>query len=89
MRPDAHIQSVLEHEQGHFDLCEVYTRKLKERMGSIDLAGPNVKQDLMRIYAELSNEYEARQQAYEHETVHGTNIAVQKKWQEIIAKELM
>jgi hypothetical protein len=89
VRSDAHIQSVLEHEQGHFDLCEIYTRKLKKCMDGIDLNMPGVKQELMRVYSELSNEYEARQQAYEHETIHGTNIAEQKRWQEMIARELI
>jgi len=89
VRPDARIPSILDHEQGHFDLCEVYTRKLKKLLGNIDLNSPNFKQELMRIYSQVSNEYETRQQAYEQETTHGTNIAQQKRWQGMIACELM
>jgi len=88
VRSDARIQSILDHEQGHFDLCEIYTRKLKQRIGSLDLKLPDAKQALMRIYSEVSNEYEMRQQAYEQETTHGTNISEQKKWQDAIAAEL-
>ena len=89
VRPDARIPSILNHEQGHFDLCEVYTRKLKERMKNFDISMPGVKQELMNIYAEVSKEYEARQQCYEVETVHGTNLDVQRRWQDMIAHELM
>ena len=89
VRPDAKIQSILAHEQGHFDLCEIYTRKLRERMSKFDFNVPDVTQALMSIYSAVSNEYESRQQAYEQETIHGTNMMQQKKWLEIIARELM
>ena len=88
VRTDAHIPSILDHEQGHFDLCEIYTRQLRDRMRDIDPAAPGMKDLLMQIYAEVSNEYEARQQAYEQETIHGTDLATQKKWQQAIAAEL-
>ena len=88
VRTDARITSILDHEQGHFDLCEIYTRKLRDRMQDIDLSTPGIKQTLMQIYTDLSREYEARQQAYEQETIHGTDIATQKRWQQMIAEEL-
>lgn len=88
VRPDAQIQSILDHEQGHFDLCELYTRVLRDRMAGIDLLKPGVKQQLMQIYADVSREYEERQQAYEEETAHGTIIGEQKRWQGLIAAEL-
>jgi hypothetical protein len=89
VKEDARIQSILDHEQGHFDLCEIYTRKLKQRIAAIDMNADGVKQQLMHIYSEVSSEYEARQQAYELETTHGTVMAEQKRWQQMIADELM
>ena len=89
VRADAKMPSILDHEQGHFDLCEIYTRKLKNRMNSFDFNVPDVKQALMSIYSEINNEYESRQQAYEEETTHGTNIPQQKKWQDMMIHELM
>ncbi len=88
VRADAKMPQILEHEQGHFDLCEIYTRKLRERMNGFDTNTANMKQALMNIYNEISEEYEARQQAYERETTHGTNIPEQKKWVDIISHEL-
>jgi len=88
VRSDAKISSILEHEQGHFDLCEIYTRKLRDRMSKFDCNAPNVMQSLMSVYTAINNEYETRQQAYEQETIHGTNIEQQKRWGEMIAREL-
>lgn len=88
VKEDARIGSILAHEQGHFDLCEVYTRKLRASVSGINLASPTAKQELMKVYSALSDEYEVRQQAYERETAHGTRIAQQVRWQEMIAREL-
>lgn len=88
VKEDARIESILTHEQGHFDLCELYTRILRQRLNSIDLTGANVKQELMTIYSAVNDAYEARQQAYEHETAHGTIIAEQQRWDMTIGQEL-
>ena len=89
VRADAKLQSILDHEQGHFDLCEIYTRKLKDRIAKFDSNIPDMMKELMRIYTEVNNEYEARQQAYEKETTHGTNMPEQKRWTDMIGSELM
>jgi len=88
VRSDAKIQSILDHEQGHFDLCEIYTRMLKARMNSFDFNAPNVKNALMNIFNEVNDAYEVRQQQYESETVHGTDFPEQRKWQRAIIQEL-
>ncbi len=88
VRPDAKEPSILEHEQGHFDLCEIYTRKLRARMEQFDFSVADIRAALMNIYEDISREYENRQKAYEQETVHGTNFTAQKHWREMIALEL-
>ena len=88
VRADAKIPSILDHEQGHFDLCEVYTRKLRAQMANVDMNLPDVKYELMRVYSDVCNAYEMRQQAYELATNHGTDIARQKLWDDEIAREL-
>ena len=57
-------------------------------MKKFDFNARDIKLALMAIYNEVSNEYESRQQAYERETIHGTNLSAQKKWVEMIAREL-
>ena len=87
-RPGEIDNDVLAHEQGHFDLCELYTRKLRERMSSVKVDVHTLKPILSRIYEQLQREYVARQHAYEAETAHGINIPEQKRWQEQLEKEL-
>jgi len=88
VRSDAKIASILLHEQGHFDLCEIYTRKLRTMMSNFDFHIADVKGSLMAIFSKVNDEYELRQQAYEAETIHGTNEVQQKKWLQIINNEL-
>lgn len=68
VRSDAKIASILVHEQGHFDLCEIYTRKLRAMMSNFDFSVADAKSSLMAMFSKVNDEYELRQQAYEAET---------------------
>lgn len=85
---DAKLPEILEHEQGHFDLCEIYTRKLKVALESVDFDKPNARKTLYDTYYRINAEYEDRQQRYEDETTHGTIDKEQKRWTSNIAHEL-
>ena len=87
-KPQYMDDRVLAHEQGHFDLCEVYTRKLRKRLHAANINVGNMKTTLKSIYKEVQEAYIARQEAYEHETQHGVDVEIQKEWQENIAEEL-
>lgn len=88
VRGDEKMPEILAHEQGHFDLCEIYTRKLRSKIAAATLNVNNLRATLEHIYESVNNEYEARQQAYEDETHHGTLAAQQQKWLLTIAQEL-
>jgi len=88
VRSDAKMASILVHEQGHFDLCEIYTRRLRTLMNNFDFHVADARGSLMAIFSKVNDEYELRQQAYERETTHGTNEEQQKKWLQIISSEL-
>ena len=87
-RPEEMNEYVLAHEQGHFDLCELYTRKLRERMSQARVDVNTLRPTLRGIYEKLQSEYRARQEQYERETAHGVNLSEQERWQEILEKEL-
>jgi len=88
VRHDDADDRVLNHEQGHFDLCEVYTRILRREIANANITGANMKRELERIYTSVNREYEARQQAYEAETGHGTIAAAQQQWNVWITGQL-
>lgn len=79
---------ILAHEQCHFDICELYTRKLRERMGNVKVSVETLKTTLRSIYTELQKEYIQRQEQYEEETGHGVVADEQARWQKMIAMEL-
>jgi hypothetical protein len=83
MRPE-----VLQHEQTHWDICELYTRKMQARYDAAHITGSNLHQLVGRIYDEVSNEYFARQERYEQDTEHGTIPEEQERWSVMIAREL-
>ena len=88
VKPDAHIASILVHEQGHFDLCELYTRKLRQQMALVDMGSDDLEKQLIETYNAVNAEHEAAQQRYEAETIHGTNEVSQAHWTNYLTTQL-
>lgn len=79
---------VLQHEQSHFDICELYTRKLRERFSKASVNVHNMQTVIRNIYEATEREYAARQQRYEDETRHGIIGREQQRWTDMINREL-
>ena len=78
---------VLQHEQLHFDLTELYARKLRQAVSKLsakDRTWPTVS----KIYQDLNRECNQRQNAYDKETEHGIKASIQKTWNGQIEAEL-
>jgi hypothetical protein len=89
VRPDQkHRADLLEHEQGHFDLCEVYTRKLRKKLEEKQLTAFNLNTDANVIFKEIYASYLERQEEYEKETGYGLDRKKQIEWTITIGKEL-
>lgn len=88
VRPEQRKDDVLRHEQGHWDICELYTRIMRERFEAAHITGTNLKTEVQRIYNEVTQEYLRRQQQYEEETQHGTVASEQARWDSQIAADL-
>jgi hypothetical protein len=86
--PDFRNSKILEHEQAHFDLCELYTRKFRELAYKRMVPGANYKKVVSDAYDQVYAEYETQQQKYDAETEHGNNKEAQRRWQEFIDREL-
>jgi hypothetical protein len=80
--------SILQHEQTHFDICELYTRKMRERFSKANINVRNLQQVVRSIYQSTHGEYVARQQRYEEETQHGIIDDAQARWTRMIDEEL-
>lgn len=85
---------LLNHEQRHFDITELWTRKMKEELKAWD--GMDVRAFLGRegdkktqeIYDRLYEKMEEEQRRYDRETDHGTIKEQQVKWDLDIAGRL-
>lgn len=81
---------LLLHEQKHFDLCEVFRRKLVQRLEegnpyAFDSFSAEVGKTFNTIFAEYTKE----QDHYDHETNHSQKKEEQIKWNNFIEKELL
>jgi hypothetical protein len=71
---------ILAHEQGHFDIAEVYARKLNQRMSEYKFDRKTYQKDLKKIYDEVIEEKEETQNRYDRETRHSINKDKQYEW---------
>lgn len=85
---NTHDDEILIHEQGHFDICELYTRRLKECISMTRITGKDITVILEDIYNKVNLEYQSFQQAYESETEHGLNDKLQLEWNVKITSKL-
>ncbi len=79
----------LKHERGHFNICEIYARKLRQRILKKDfLKVKNIKKEISEMYNKIMDELKAEQDKYDKQTEHSMNMAQQKKWEDKIQADL-
>ena len=85
--PSAACTSLLEHEQGHFDLTEAYARRAALIIESTRLYGTDkyaVEQQLFDRFSAIRDEIylqaDRATQRYDDETNHGLNATEQARW---------
>jgi hypothetical protein len=90
VKPDKKTDKLLEHEQGHFDITELFARKLREELKKIkcDQDLEKSEQQINQIYNRIVREENAEQEKYDTETNHGTNEAKQREWNQKIKSQL-
>jgi CRP-like cAMP-binding protein len=79
---------MLQHEQLHFDICELMARRLRLRISQLsktggDVFAPSFEVEIKRLLAE----YKTLQKDYDRETDHGSKVAQQQSWRDRIKRE--
>lgn len=77
---------VLAHEQGHMDICEIYTRRLRARLPKH--CGPAAKDRIDALYQQTLDAWCAEEDRYDAETNHSEIKEAQQAWSAKIAAEL-
>ena len=78
---------ILKHEQGHFDIAEIFARKLNKEV-TLFLAKSKRHEELNGIYTKVMNEKRDTQQLYDEETNHSINKSQQAAWNKKIEEML-
>jgi hypothetical protein len=91
VRPDGKTPELLRHEQGHFDMAEVYARRLSKavldaRIGCGDTANANAAGE--KVVGEFQREWQEAEREYEGDTKYGTDLRKQDAASSRIAADL-
>ncbi len=79
---------ILRHEQGHFDIAEIFARKLNKKMTEYQFDKTTSKSDLKNIYSGVTAEKETFQDLYDKETDHSRKKEIQEEWLKKIVRML-
>ena len=79
---------VLSHEQGHFDIAEIFARKLFDALRKYRPEPKNIPRDVNKIYQEMMKKYYERQGEYDKETNFSMDKQKQEEWLQKINNEL-
>ncbi len=88
-RPERNLTPyLLQHETGHFNISEVFARKLQEAFDNYTLThrhSENTQSDLDMIYKSVMEQKKAVQAQYDEQTNHAKNKEAQEAWDAKIA----
>lgn len=80
--------TLLAHEQLHFDICELNIRHLRKRLLNSTLNPMEFDTQIKTLFDQVWNEYQNQQQHYDEETGHGIITDKQQYWQAEIRSQL-
>lgn len=95
VRPAGNSEFVLAHEQLHFDISELYARKIRAALEEIEVEGDDpvrvrfdLEERLWRVRGELLAELSETQERYDRDCGRGKHKRKQKSWQKKIETQL-
>jgi hypothetical protein len=81
-------RALLAHEQLHFDLAELYGRKIRKQFVAMGAQGIETLGDYKKSVKVLLNEFKRKSVSYDKETKHGRIEEEQKEWERYVKAEL-
>lgn len=79
---------LLNHEQKHFDISELYARKLRMSLSKVKLTTQNYDKVIKKLYNDNFESLNKFQDAYDDATHHGIDKNQQKIWDNLVEEEL-
>ncbi|WP_339755286.1 DUF922 domain-containing protein [uncultured Winogradskyella sp.] len=78
---------ILGHEQLHFDITELYTRKFRQQLERL-VVNQNVREQMQRLHTSTNKAVSETQKRYDVQSNHSINKEMQKQWETFIKEEL-
>jgi hypothetical protein len=91
LRPNLQLvdkEETISHEQVHFDIGEVYARRLRKKLLETSFTRTEYQSVFRLIYSNLVSEMMNAQRWYDKETDHSINRKKQKEWEHKILNDL-
>lgn len=87
-RPGNVSAYILKHEQTHFDISEIFGRRLRKQLAQLDQKDPDFKEKVQQLFSD--NEYERVlfQSEFDLETDHSNFPDYERKWEQKVAELL-
>lgn len=86
-RPKLCDSVILSHEQLHFDISELFARKMRKRLAETTFT-KNVKAEIKAVYKQILKELGNFQNKYDYETNFSRNLGKQLQWNQDIKEAL-
>lgn len=80
--------NLLQHEQLHFDITELCTRKFRQKLDGKTFKISTFQSQLNAMHSEAFRESKQMQQQYDNDTDHSVKTAEQQKWNRKVAEEI-
>lgn len=80
--------TLLNHEQRHFDLAEIQARQLRKAISEADLHARNYSRLFSALVKAANRDLYHIQELYDKETRHGVYAVAQAKWNRLVDEEL-
>ena len=79
---------ILSNEQLHFDIAELFSRKLNRALKAFGAAGKDQENEVHRLYGSMMLAYRKTQEEYDRQTDFSINKPMQEVWSEKVRSEL-
>jgi hypothetical protein len=83
-----HSDALLKHEQLHFDIAELYARKIRKKISDLSERGVKDVQVINKAINDLMEESNEIDQRYDLETLHGALSKKQQAWEKMVKEQL-
>lgn len=85
--PDMDSEYILQHEQTHFDISELFARKLRKSLAEIE-DEPNFQELAKERYHQMESERREMQLQYDQESDHSNSKEDEFRWRTFVSAQL-